>query len=198
MAAAAAAAVGVLGIRRCGPHLVRRLSFALLEILGRPSNLATKRAELEGIEEAALADLTGVGDAFARPGLWPLVQENNLSAVDYVCLDGADVQVLLNFGDSDNIMVRGPPYLNCAMVLVICQTERAERAVHTVQTVHIAFALVRIGMEFALDEEVFFQQRLQPRRPSVLLLLRSSSFHNSPVLGLDLTDGGFLVIDRQL
>jgi hypothetical protein len=95
-------------------------------------------------------------------------------------------------------MVRGPPYLNCAMVLVICQTERAERAVHTIQTVHIAFALVRIDMQFALNEEVFLQQRLQPRRPSVLLLLRSSSSHNSPVLGPDLTNGGFLVIDRQL
>lgn len=70
------------------------------------SNLAAKRAEAEGIEEAAIADLAGVGDAFARPRLRPLVQENNLSAVDYVCLNRAYVQKLLNFIHPNNIMVR--------------------------------------------------------------------------------------------
>lgn len=73
--------------------------------------LAAKRAEFEGVEEAAVADVAGVGDAFSRPRLWPLVQENNLGAVDYVCLHRADVQIFLYFRHSDNIMVRRPPYL---------------------------------------------------------------------------------------
>ena len=73
--------------------------------------LAAERAEAEGVEEAAIAYLAGVGDAFSGAGLRALVQEHNLSAVDYVCLNTAYVQVLLNFIHSDHIVVRRPPYL---------------------------------------------------------------------------------------
>ena len=53
----------------------------------RFSYLATKRTEAEGIKEATLADLAGIGDTFARPRLWPLVQENNPGTVDNVGLN---------------------------------------------------------------------------------------------------------------
>lgn len=79
----------------------------MIEIdIAMDSNLAAKRAEAEGVEEAAIADLAGVGDALARPRLRPFVQENNLSAVDYVCLNRAYVQELLNFIHPYYIMVR--------------------------------------------------------------------------------------------
>lgn len=32
------------------------------------------------------------------------------------------------------------------MILVVGEAERAERAIHTVQAIHVAFTLVRIGM----------------------------------------------------
>lgn len=69
------------------------------------SYLATKRAESEGIKEAALTDFTGVGDSFARPRLRPLIQENNSSTVDNVGLDSTDVQMLLNLIHPNHIMV---------------------------------------------------------------------------------------------
>lgn len=73
--------------------------------------LAAERAEFEGIEEAAVTDVAGVGDAFPRPRLRPLVQEHHLGAVDYVRLHRADIQILLYFRDSDNIVIWRPPYL---------------------------------------------------------------------------------------
>jgi len=77
----------------------------LLESLGCPNNLATERAEAERIEEAALADLTGVGDPFAGPRLRALVQEDDSGAVDNVGLDPSDVQNFLNLRDPYHIMV---------------------------------------------------------------------------------------------
>lgn len=61
--------------------------------------------------------------------------------------------------------------LNIAMVFVVREAERAESAVHAIQAVHIAFALVRIGVQLALHEEALFQQRLQPWRPPAVVLL---------------------------
>jgi hypothetical protein len=49
--------------------------------------LATERAEADIVKEAALADLTGVGDAFAGPRLRALVQEDDPGAGDNVGLD---------------------------------------------------------------------------------------------------------------
>lgn len=195
VAAAATAAVRVLIIllRRGGVRPPLRPLLVLLG--GRPSNLAAKRAEFEGVEEAPVADVAGVGDAFSRPRLRPLVQENHLGAVDYVRLHRADVQILLYLRHSDNVVVRRPPYLNSAVVVVEGQAERTEGAIHTIQAIHIAFALVRIRVEFAVNEEMLLQQRLQPWRPSIVLLVRS---HDSPVLMLDFADKRFLIIDRQL
>ncbi|GER34668.1 N-acetyldiaminopimelate deacetylase [Striga asiatica] len=65
--------------------------------------------------------------------------------------------------------------LNCTMILVMGQAERTEWAVSTVQTVHIAFAFVRVGVVFAVDEELFPEKGLQPRRPPVAVLLVRSS-----------------------
>lgn len=61
--------------------------------------------------------------------------------------------------------------LNIAMVFVVREAERAESAVHAIQAVHIAFALVRIGVQLALHEEALFQQRFQPWRPPAVVLL---------------------------
>ena len=58
--------------------------------------LAAEGAEAEGVEEAAVADLAGVGDALAGPGLGPLVEKHHAGAVDDVGLHAADVQHLLD------------------------------------------------------------------------------------------------------
>jgi hypothetical protein len=67
--------------------------------------LATERAEAEGVKEAALTDLTGVGDAFAGPRLRALVQEHDPGTVYNVGLDACNVQNFLNLRDPYHIMV---------------------------------------------------------------------------------------------
>lgn len=64
--------------------------------------------------------------------------------------------------------------LNSTVVFVVSEAEGAECAVHTIQTVHVALALVRISVKLALNEEALFQQRLQPRRPPVVLVIGAS------------------------
>ncbi|RWW04117.1 hypothetical protein GW17_00032679 [Ensete ventricosum] len=61
--------------------------------------------------------------------------------------------------------------LDGAMVAVTREAEGAEGAVHAVETVHIALALVGVSVQLALHEEARRQQRAQPRRPLLLLLL---------------------------
>lgn len=58
---------------------------------------------------------------------------------------------------------------------MVGEAERAERTVHAIQAVHVAFTLVSISMLLALNKEALFQQRLQPWRPPVVLLIRTSS-----------------------
>ncbi len=85
------------------------------------------------------------------------------------------------------------------MVLVVSEAERAECTVHTVQAIHVTFALVGIGMMLALNKEGLFQKWLQPWWPPVVLIIRTSSTHDSSVLGLDFPDSVVvLVFDRQL
>lgn len=45
----------------------------------------------------------------------------------------------------------------------------AERAVDAVEAVHVALALVRVRVHLALPEEAGRQQRLEPRRPPLVL-----------------------------
>lgn len=61
------------------------------------------------------------------------------------------------------------------MILVIAQTERTESSIHAVQAIHIAFALVRVSMQLALNKEALPQQRFQPWRPPVVFLIRTPS-----------------------
>lgn len=63
--------------------------------------------------------------------------------------------------------------LNNMMILVLRQAVGAQGVPGTVQTVHIAFALVRVAMDFAVMEEAGSQERLQPRRPKILTLTHS-------------------------
>lgn len=65
--------------------------------------------------------------------------------------------------------------LDCTVILVVAEAERAESTVHTVQAIHVAFTLVRISVKLALNKEVLFQQRLQPWWPPVVIFFRSSS-----------------------
>jgi len=67
--------------------------------------LTTKRAEAEGIKEAAVTDLAGIGDPFSRPWLGPFIQEHNLGTVDNVSLDACYVQKFLNLRHPYHIMV---------------------------------------------------------------------------------------------
>jgi len=87
----------------------------------RDADLASEGAEAEAVEEAALADLAGVGDALPGAGLRPLVEEHHARAVDDVRLHAGDVQHLLNLRHPDHVVVGGPPYLHP-------QQKEAERA----------------------------------------------------------------------
>ena len=60
-------------------------------------------------------------------------------------------------------------HLDGVVVAVVREAEGAERAVHAVEAVHVALALVRVRVDPALDEEARGQQRLQPRRPPLVL-----------------------------
>ena len=77
----------------------------------RAAYLAAEGAEAETVEEAAPADLAGVGDALARAWLRPLVEEHHARAVDDVRLHAGDVQHLLYLRHPDHVVVRRPPYL---------------------------------------------------------------------------------------
>ena len=73
--------------------------------------LAAEGAEAEGVEQAAVADMAGVGDAFAVAQLRPAVDEHHPRAVDHVRLDPSDVQNLLDLRHADHVVVRRPPDL---------------------------------------------------------------------------------------
>jgi hypothetical protein len=62
-----------------------------------------------------------------------------------------------------------PAHLDGVVVAVVREALGAERAVHAVQAVHVALALVRVRVHLALTEEARRQQRLQPRRPPLVL-----------------------------
>jgi hypothetical protein len=68
--------------------------------------LTTKGTEAEGVQQAALTRLAGIGNSFGRPGLRPFIQKHHARAVDDVSLDACDIQHLLNLRDSNHIVVR--------------------------------------------------------------------------------------------
>lgn len=138
-------------------------------VIRSSGDLAAEGAEAEGVDEAPLANLAGVGDALARPGLRPLVEEDDSGAIDDVGVDTAYIQHLLYLRNSYYIVVRRSPYLDGAVVAVVGEAEGADRPIHAVKTVHIALAFVRVGMLLALDEEARRQQGLQPRRPPAVI-----------------------------
>lgn len=51
------------------------------------------------------------------------------------------------------------------MVFVYIEAEGTESSIHTVQAIHIAFALVTTGMNLALTEETCLQKWTEPRWP---------------------------------
>jgi hypothetical protein len=97
--------VAVISNHTCEPGMWTGLAAAAW------AYLAPEGAEAEGVEEAALADLAGVGDALAWPLLRALVQEHHARAVDDVRLHAGDVQHLLDLRHPDHVVVGGPPYL---------------------------------------------------------------------------------------
>jgi hypothetical protein len=81
-------------------------------------HLASERAEAEGVEQRAAADLAVVGGrgglARGRAGaarLGPLVEEEHPGAVDDVGLHAGDVEHVLHLRHADDVVVGGPPYL---------------------------------------------------------------------------------------
>jgi hypothetical protein len=76
------------------------------------AHLAAEGAEAERVREAPAADLAGVGDALAGPGLRPAVEEHDLGAVDHVRLHVRDVDQLPHLRHPDHVVVRRPPYLH--------------------------------------------------------------------------------------
>lgn len=61
------------------------------------------------------------------------------------------------------------------LAVAVREAERAEGAVSAVETVHVALAPLRFGVELALRKEPGRQQRPQPRRPPPCSFLRPSS-----------------------
>lgn len=76
-------------------HFLEKISFYL----------ATKRTESEEINEAAITDLAGVDNTFTWSRLRSLVQEDNLSTVNHICLNSCYVQKFLNFRYSYHIVI---------------------------------------------------------------------------------------------
>lgn len=130
--------------------------------------LAAEGTESEGIWEAAVADFAGEGDALPRSGLGALIQEDNLGAVDDVCLNAGDVDVSLDLVHPNHVVVRGSPNLNEAMILVVDGAVVAQGIAHAVQAEEVALALIGIHMNLARSEVISSQQRFQPWRPKIL------------------------------
>ncbi|RWW14544.1 hypothetical protein BHE74_00012761 [Ensete ventricosum] len=70
--------------------------------------------------------------------------------------------------------------LGGAVAAVMGEAEGAEGAVGAVEAVHIAFALVGVRVEIALDEEPRRQQRAQPARAPGVILQPSPSLIRYP------------------
>ncbi len=68
--------------------------------------LTTKGTEAEGVQQAALTRLAGIGNSFGRPGLQPFIQKHHARVVDDASMDACDIQHLLNLRDSNHIVVR--------------------------------------------------------------------------------------------
>lgn len=72
----------------------------------------------------------------------------------------------------------------------------AERAVDAVEAVHVALALVRVRVHLALPEEAGRQQRLEPRRPALVLgLVALASAHVAASGGVDPEQQRRLVVE---
>lgn len=158
------------------------------------SKLAAQRTEPERVKEASATNLTGVGDTLSRPGLWALIQKYNLRTVDNVGLNARYVDVLLNFINPHHVVVRGSSYLNNAVILVMDQTVGTEGISHTIQTKHIAFALIRISMNTAGNEVASSQHWLQPRRTQMIVPHSPNRTHHHFFVVRNLP---LLIIDSQ-
>ena len=71
--------------------------------------------------------------------------------------------------------------LGGAVAVVMGEAERAEGAVGAVEAVPIAFGLVGVRVEIALDEEPRRQQRAQPAGAPAVILQPSSSSLIGPI-----------------
>ena len=60
-------------------------------------------------------------------------------------------------------------YLDGVVAVVVGEALGAEGAVDAVEAVHVALALVGVRVHLALAEEAGGQQRLEPRRPALVL-----------------------------
>jgi hypothetical protein len=140
--------------------------------------LTTKGTEAEGVQQAALTRLAGIGNSFGRPGLRPFIQKHHARAVDDVSLDACDIQHLLNLRDSDHIVVRRTSNLHNMVVLVLRQAKGANAAGGSAfQTEEIAFAFVRDSVNPTRGKERRRQQWLQPPRLlSLWMILAVVSF----------------------
>jgi hypothetical protein len=140
--------------------------------------LTTKGTEAEGVQQAALTRLAGIGNSFGRPGLRPFIQKHHARAVDDVSLDACDIQHLLNLRDSNHIVVRRTSNLHNMVVLVLRQAKGANAAgASAFQTKEIAFAFVRDSVDPTRGKELRRQQWLQPSRLlSLWMILAVVSF----------------------
>ena len=73
--------------------------------------LTTQRAEAKSVKKTSLTRLARIGHAFSRSWLRPFIQKYYTGTVDNVSLYRRDIQQLLNFGNSNNIVVRRSPDL---------------------------------------------------------------------------------------
>ena len=66
-------------------------------------------------------------------------------------------------------------YLNCSMLFVRSKTNRTKGSIVTIQAIHIAFTLVWIWVDFALNKETCLKKWLQPWWPLVFFFIVPSS-----------------------
>lgn len=160
--------------------------------------LATQRTEPEAIMEASATNLASVGDPLPRPGLRPRIEEHNLRAVDYVCLNPRYIDVLLNLIHPHHVVVRRSSYLNDAMVPVIVETVRAESISGAVQAEHVALALVGDPVDGTGQEVARAEHWLQPRQAQIVV---SHSYyrthHRFLAVGLEDFDALQVVVNME-
>lgn len=115
-------------------------------------HFAGNRAIRIRVLETSVASSTGVSHALGRTRLWSLVEEDNPSAVDDVCLNIRAVKKALDVLQTNHIVVHVSPDLKNTMVVMIWNTMLTDASI-AVHAENISLVLLQRTMLRARDEE---------------------------------------------